>query len=178
VFRASYETAEKISIDKAVMEAAGKAGKVLVLNAPYTWDDVGSWLALERGNPQDADHNTVQALHCGVKTTNCVIVGDPDRVIGTYGVSNLLIVQDGNALLVADRKYEGEVKEIVDKLRPPAAGSTRERPRRRRTYPPRPPLPEGKGGVQTCGTGSRIRHAGGDTEVHTPFPSGRGGRGG
>ena len=55
VFRASYETAEKISIDFAVMQEAAKAGKVLVLNAPYTWDDVGSWLALERGNPQDAD---------------------------------------------------------------------------------------------------------------------------
>lgn len=117
VFRASYANAEKISIDKAVMEKAAEAGKVVVLNAPYTWDDVGSWLALERGNPQDADHNTVQALHCGIETKNCVIVGDPDRMIGTYGVSNLLIVQDGNAILVADRKYEDKVKEIVDKLK-------------------------------------------------------------
>ena len=122
VFRASYETAEKISIDFAVMQEAAKAGKVLVLNAPYTWDDVGSWLALERGNPQDAENNTVQALHCGIKTTNCVIVGDPDRMIGTYGVSNLLIVQDGNAILVADRKYEDKVKEIVDKLKTTGRG--------------------------------------------------------
>lgn len=122
VFRASYETAEKISIDFAVMQEAAKAGKVLVLNAPYTWDDVGSWLALERGNPQDAENNTVQALHCGIKTTNCVIVGDADRMIGTYGVSNLLIVQDGNAILVADRKYEDKVKEIVDKLKTTGRG--------------------------------------------------------
>jgi mannose-1-phosphate guanylyltransferase len=117
VFRTHYKAAEKKSIDKAVMEDAGKAGKVLVLTAPYSWDDVGSWLALERGNPQDADGNTVQALHCGIKTTNCVIVGDPNRVIATYGVSNLLIVQDGNAILVADRKHEGDVKELVDKLK-------------------------------------------------------------
>ena len=116
-FRTHYSTAEKISIDKAVMEKTAEAGKVLVLTAPYTWDDVGSWLALERGNPQDGDHNTVQALHCGIQTTNCVIVGDADRVIGTYGVSNLLIVQDGNAILVTDRKFEDKVKEIVDKLK-------------------------------------------------------------
>jgi mannose-1-phosphate guanylyltransferase len=122
VFRSSYKSAEKISIDFAVMQEAAKAGKVLVLNAPYSWDDVGSWLALERGNPQDADGNTVQALHCGLKTTNCVIVGDPDRMIGTYGVSNLLIVQDGNAILVADRKFEDKVKEIVDKLKSTGRG--------------------------------------------------------
>lgn len=116
-FRTNYKTAEKISIDFAVMQDAAKEGKVLVLNAPYTWDDVGSWLALERRNPQDAEHNTVQALHCGIQTERCVIVGDPDRLIATYGVSNLLIIQDGNALLVADRKFEDKVKEIVDKLK-------------------------------------------------------------
>lgn len=116
-FRTLYKTAEKKSIDFAVMQDAGKEGKVLVLTAPYSWDDVGSWLALERRNPQDANHNTVQALHCGIQTERCVIVGDPNRMIATYGVSNLLIIQDGNAILVADRKYEDKVKEIVDKLK-------------------------------------------------------------
>ncbi len=117
VFRTHYKSAEKISIDKAVMELAGKEGKVLVLAAPYTWDDVGSWLALERRNPQDADHNTVQANHCGIETQRCVIVGDADRLIATYGVRDLLIVQDGNAVLVADRRFEDKVKEIVNKLK-------------------------------------------------------------
>ncbi len=121
-FRTYYPTAEKISIDFAVMQKAAEAGNVLVLTAPYTWDDVGSWLALERGNPQDADNNTIQAFHCGIETKNCVIVGDPDRMIGTYGVSNLLIVQDGNAILVADRKFEDKVKEIVDKLKATGRG--------------------------------------------------------
>src|SRR5262245_60120489 len=59
-FRTLYKNAEKKSIDFAVMQEAAKDGKVLVLTAPYTWDDVGSWLALERRNPQDTDHNTVQ----------------------------------------------------------------------------------------------------------------------
>lgn len=116
-FRATYNQAEKKSIDYAVMQDAAKEGKVLVLAAPYTWDDVGSWLALERRNPQDADHNTVQANHCGIDTSKCVIVGDPARLIATYGVSNLLIIQDGDAILVADRKHEDKVKEIVDALK-------------------------------------------------------------
>lgn len=117
VFRTEYPTAEKVSIDYAVMQEAGKSGKVLVLQAPFTWDDVGSWLALERRNPQDANRNTVQALHCGIRTTNCVIAGDSTRLIATYGVSDLVIIQDGNATLVIDRKYEDRVKEIVDELK-------------------------------------------------------------
>jgi mannose-1-phosphate guanylyltransferase len=122
VFRSQYRLAEKKSIDIAVMQDAAAAGKVLVLNAPYNWDDVGSWLALERRNPQDAEHNTVQANHCGIETTKCVIVGDTNRLIATYGVSNLLIIQDGDSILVADRKYEDKVKEIVDKLKTTGRG--------------------------------------------------------
>ncbi|AWM38364.1 Mannose-1-phosphate guanylyltransferase [Gemmata obscuriglobus] len=117
VFRGTYNQAEKKSIDYAVMQDAAKEGKVLVLAAPYTWDDVGSWLALERRNPQDANHNTVQANHCGIDTNKCVIVGEPKTVIATYGVSNLLVIQDGDAILVADRKHEDKVKEIVDALK-------------------------------------------------------------
>ena len=43
------------------------ATEVLVVQAPYRWDDVGSWLALERMHPQDADGNTVLATHCGLE---------------------------------------------------------------------------------------------------------------
>jgi mannose-1-phosphate guanylyltransferase len=114
VFRAEYEKLEKVSIDFAVMEGAEQ---VMVIRAPYQWDDVGSWLALERRNPQDADGNTVQGLHAGINTTNCVIAGEQGKLIATIGVSNLLVVQDGDALLVADRRDESTVKQLVDKLK-------------------------------------------------------------
>jgi mannose-1-phosphate guanylyltransferase len=115
VMKAVYPTLEKISIDYAVME---HAKEVAVLQAPYRWDDVGSWLALERMHPQDADGNTVLATHAGITTSHCVIVGDdPKRLITTIGVSNLLIVQDGDATLVADRREEGTVKQLVERLK-------------------------------------------------------------
>jgi mannose-1-phosphate guanylyltransferase len=114
VLRREYESIERISIDFAVME---HAKEVLVVQAPYRWDDVGSWLALERMNPQDAEGNTVLALHCGLKTSNCVIVADAGHLIATVGVKDLLIVQDGDATLVADRREEGTVKQIVEMLK-------------------------------------------------------------
>jgi mannose-1-phosphate guanylyltransferase len=114
VLRQQFETMPKLSIDYAVME---HAREVLMVKAPYRWDDVGSWLALERMNPQDADHNTVLATHCGLKTNHCIIVGDAGRLITTIGVENLVIVQDGDATLIADRRDEGTVKQLVELLK-------------------------------------------------------------
>jgi mannose-1-phosphate guanylyltransferase len=114
VLRREYETLPKVSIDYAIME---HAREVLAVKAPYRWDDVGSWLALERMNPQDADHNTILAMHCGLKTNHCIIVGDAGKIITTIGVSNLVIVQDGDATLIADRRDEGTVKQLVDLLK-------------------------------------------------------------
>jgi mannose-1-phosphate guanylyltransferase len=122
VFRSEYDSTEKISIDYAVMQDAAEAGKVLVIQAPYTWDDVGSWLALERRNPQDAARNTVQGLHCGIETSGCVIVSDRDHLIGTLGVSDLIIIQNGDATLVTTRKKEGDVKKLVDEIKAKGLG--------------------------------------------------------
>lgn len=109
-----YERLKKISIDFAVME---NYPDVLVVQAPYRWDDVGSWLALERMHPQDAAGNTVLATHSGVATRDCVLVGDADKLIGTVGVDNLIIIQDGDCILVADRKHEGDIRKLVEQLK-------------------------------------------------------------
>ena len=112
--RQEYEALEKISIDFAVLE---HYARVLMVQAPFRWDDVGSWLALERMHPQDADGNTVLARHLGVQTRGCVVVGDSDKLIGTVGVDNLLIVQDGDCILVADRRNEASIRKLVEELK-------------------------------------------------------------
>ncbi len=119
VFQREYEALDKISIDFAVMQ---QAKEVLVVKAPFRWDDVGSWLALERMHPQDADGNTVLGTHAGIKTKGCVIAADAGHLIATVGVQNLLIIQDGNATLVADRRDEGTVKQLVELLQKKGLG--------------------------------------------------------
>jgi len=114
VFEREYQGLDKISIDYAVME---RAREVLAIQAPFRWDDVGSWLALERMHPQDADGNTVLGLHCGIATKNCLVVADPEQLIATVGVDNLLIIQDGDAILVADRREENTIRQIVEMLK-------------------------------------------------------------
>jgi mannose-1-phosphate guanylyltransferase len=122
LFRTEYEKVEAKSIDYAVMQDAAAEGKVLVMHAPYQWDDVGSWLALERRNPQDASGNTVQAMYAGVDTRNCVIVSDSEHLVGTLGVEDLVIIQNGNATLITTRKGEARVKELIDKIKAQGLG--------------------------------------------------------
>jgi mannose-1-phosphate guanylyltransferase len=119
VLEREFAPIERVSIDYAVLE---HARDVLVVQAPYRWDDVGSWLALERMHPQDADGNTVLATHCGLKTQHCVIVAEPGRLVTTIGVRDLLIVQDGDCTLVADRRDEGTVKQLVEELKKKGLG--------------------------------------------------------
>ena len=114
VLTKEYAGLDKISIDYAVME---KAPDVLMVQAPFLWDDVGSWLALERRQPQDANDNTVLASHLGFDTHRCVIAGDEGKLIATLGVSDLIIIQDGDAILVAHREQEGNIKKIVEQLK-------------------------------------------------------------
>jgi len=114
VLRLEYQAMDRISIDYAVME---KAKDVLIVEAPFRWDDVGSWRALERLHPQDADGNTVLAQHCGLNTKNCLVAADEGTFVATIGVDNLLIVQDGDAILIADRRDEGAVKQLVERMR-------------------------------------------------------------
>jgi len=116
VFRREYEPLKRISIDYAVME---KCKQGIVLPAPFGWDDVGSWQALERHFPQDESNNTVHGVeHIKLATQKCIIMGDgtPDQVIATVGVDNLLIVREGNATLIARRDDEAGIKKLVEYL--------------------------------------------------------------
>jgi mannose-1-phosphate guanylyltransferase len=117
-FRDIYEGINGTSIDYAVMQEAGRAGLVRVLRAPYTWDDVGSWLALERHNAQDAAGNTAQGGGAVlIDTTGCVVSADAGHVVATIGVKDLVIIQAGKAVLVARKEDEARVKEVVEKLK-------------------------------------------------------------
>ena len=52
-----------------------------------------------------------------MNTKNCVIVSDPEHLIGTLGVKDLVIVQSGNATLITTRQGEADVKKLVDRMK-------------------------------------------------------------
>jgi mannose-1-phosphate guanylyltransferase len=113
VLAAEFPQMPSVSIDYAVVE---KSLDVCVVEAPFIWDDVGSWQALTRWRPLDAHGNTVDGPYCGVKSENNIIRTTPDHVIATYGVQNLIIVHTPNATLVADRNDENALRQVTAEL--------------------------------------------------------------
>ena len=99
-----------ISIDYAVLE---RAQGIAVVEAPFAWDDVGSWGAWERLNASDAEGNTVIGPHVGLETERCLIQTTERHLIGTIGIKDCIIVHTPDATLVADRGDENAVRELV-----------------------------------------------------------------
>ena len=101
------------SIDYGIME---KASNIYLVPGNFGWDDVGSWLAVERVRGIDENQNTLTGNIVTVQTNNCTIEGQ-DRLIATVGTQNLVIVDTNDVLLVADKNAVGDIKELLAKLR-------------------------------------------------------------
>ncbi|HBM75092.1 MAG TPA: mannose-1-phosphate guanylyltransferase [Clostridiaceae bacterium] len=107
-----YKEIDGISIDFGIME---KSLNVVVLETKLDWDDIGSWTALEKYYMKDDDNNVINGLCSLIDTRNCMIFGN-GRLISTIGVSNLLVVDTGDILLICDRERDQDIKEMVRQL--------------------------------------------------------------
>jgi len=107
-----YRRAPVISIDYAVME---KAENIAVVRATFDWDDVGSWLALARHRPMDAAGNVTTGCWFGRETRNCIIDAD-SGIVATLGVSDLVIVRAGAAVLVAHKTALDGIKRLLEDI--------------------------------------------------------------
>ncbi|MCI0359933.1 MAG: UTP--glucose-1-phosphate uridylyltransferase [Planctomycetaceae bacterium] len=101
------------SIDFAVMEYYYP---VVVIQAPFTWDDVGSWQAMARAKGADADGNTAIGKHLGIRTARSIIRTSSDHLVVTLGLSNTIVVHTPDATLVADKSQEEAIREVVKAL--------------------------------------------------------------
>jgi mannose-1-phosphate guanylyltransferase / mannose-6-phosphate isomerase len=90
---------------------------VAVVPARFDWSDIGSWKAISDMDAESDDAgNRVQGQAIIVESRNCYIQSDT-RMVAAVGVSNLVIVDTGDAVLVADRDRSQQVKIVVDRLR-------------------------------------------------------------
>lgn len=103
-----------ISVDYAVLE---RATTCCVLEAPFEWDDVGSWHALQRLKGVDENENTVDGPHVGLDTKGCVVRSTGDHFIGTIGLEDVIVVHTPDATLVAKKHDENAIKQLVDMMR-------------------------------------------------------------
>lgn len=108
-----FPTLEKIAFDYAIME---KAPLRYVVPADVGWSDIGDWSALRDVVLTGGKNNHVQGRHVSIDTERCLIHVPKDKVVATIGVSDLVIVDTGDALLICPATRAQEVKSIVSSL--------------------------------------------------------------
>jgi mannose-1-phosphate guanylyltransferase/mannose-6-phosphate isomerase len=92
-----------------------KADNCAVVSGDFGWSDIGSWKAMSELYESDDAGNRIQGKAIVVESRNCFIKGE-GRLVAAVGVNDLVIVDTGDAVLVADRDRAQDVKEVVNQL--------------------------------------------------------------
>ncbi len=101
-----------LSIDHAIMEHTEKG---LLIPLQTAWSDLGTWQDLWHLGPFDDSGNVTQG-NMVLEDTHDSYVRASDRMIATLGVRDLIIVDGGDALLVAHRERAQEVGRLAEQL--------------------------------------------------------------
>lgn len=108
-----YGAAEAVSIDYGIMEKCG--GAAAVVNASFGWSDVGSWDATDELWEADDNGNRRRGGDIvGLSSQGNTVVSK--KLVALLGVDNLIVVETGDAILIARKDRAQEIKAIVEEL--------------------------------------------------------------
>ena len=108
-----YPQLEKISIDYSLME---KAQNILLLVAPFNWNDIGSWTALEKYFSQDKENNTSIGDVQYIDASNNLVYSK-NHLTALIGVENLMVLQADGVTLVCSKDQAQDIKSLLTQLR-------------------------------------------------------------
>ncbi|BAZ28451.1 nucleotidyl transferase [Cylindrospermum sp. NIES-4074] len=109
-----YPELPKKSIDYALME---KTTLAYVLPVGFGWDDLGDWNAIERLLKKEGTPNVELATHVGLDTQGAIVYAEnPEDVIVTIGLEDVVIVRDRNATLIVKKDRTQDIKQILKTL--------------------------------------------------------------
>jgi mannose-1-phosphate guanylyltransferase/mannose-6-phosphate isomerase len=109
----AFAAAQNISIDHGIME---KTDKAFVVPVDMGWSDVGSWQALWKLAPGDADGNVVQGDVLAVDTKDSLLRADGGGVLTAIGLEGMAVVAVRDAIFVAPLSRAAEVRTLVERL--------------------------------------------------------------
>ncbi len=116
--RAAMEQCPPLSIDYALME---KTSNAVVVEADFGWNDIGSWQALWKVADKDERGNAISGDVLLEDVENCLIRSE-GTLVAAIGLRDTLVVETGDAVLVAPMNRSQDVKMIVNKLKKQGRG--------------------------------------------------------
>jgi len=113
---AQFPRLTPISIDYCLME---KADRVLNIEATFDWDDIGSWISVAKYLEASGKENRANEAISEIDSQNNIVFNArPGTRIALLGVDDLIVVQTGDSLLIANRHQADAIKKLVDILPP------------------------------------------------------------
>ncbi len=105
-----FRELDKVTIDNAIFE---KARDLVVLPVDMEWSDIGSWSALYKLGKKNADknENVIKGKVVSIDTNDSLIYSQK-RLIATMGVSDLVIVETDDVLLVMSKAESQKIKRL------------------------------------------------------------------
>lgn len=113
VLEKEFQAFQSESIDYGVME---KAEDIYILSGSFGWDDVGSWLAVERLKTSNEFGNVVNGNVVTVDTRDSIIQGG-EKLIAAVGLENMIVVDTPDALLICKKEHAGDIKKVLESLK-------------------------------------------------------------
>ena len=101
------------SVDFGIME---KASDIYTIPGSFGWDDVGSWLAVERINETDDKKNYFDGDVIAVDSERTTVCGGK-RLVAAIGTRDIVIVDTDDVLLVCSKNNTQDVKKVIAQLK-------------------------------------------------------------
>lgn len=123
VFEKLYPRCENISIDYAVLEPRSAKGEhssnLYCIPAAFGWNDLGSWAALYEHRAQarrPSSGNVIEGAEAFTLDAQGNYIYAPKKFVAAVGVSDLVVVETADALLVTTRERSQDVAKVVKHL--------------------------------------------------------------
>ncbi len=111
----SYPLCSVVSIDYGIIE---KAKNVFVIPSSFGWSDLGTWRSVKEIAPASDDGNVIIGENViNRDTQNCFIYNSSKGLIVLQGVSNLMVIESDDAILICNMEHEQEVRLIVSDIK-------------------------------------------------------------
>ena len=102
------------SLDKGVLE---KASNVVIFPCDCSWHDMGVWETYYDLSIKDDDGNAINGIVASVGCKNCLLMSEGVVLVAAVGIEDMVIVAEGDAVLVCPRNKLNDVKQVVEKIK-------------------------------------------------------------
>ncbi len=115
VLKEEYNKMQSESIDYGIME---KSDNIYVIPGNFGWDDVGSWLAVERLKNVNSDNNIFDGNIVDYDSTNNIVINNSNKkLMALVGVENMVLINTEDAILIMNKDRSQDIKKMLQKLK-------------------------------------------------------------